>query len=365
MSEQENRAQNILLAAALAAGGLLVAGCDAGGASSDLASQPVIPRCYDAPQPAPRLVEPAIPPVPAVFNPNTETFDQYMARSNAWEKKMDAITRVLDGPPTLNVPIIDGFAQGDPIYNETLVDNVTESIVQIKNKEWSGTGWLTTDSKGREVVVTAAHVVGDAKLQSLKITTNDGQETHADGGCYIFDNNGKHSDLKKSDEEGVQDSDIAVLTLPKAIGGKTLRLSQGKLSRGAWETFVNYQADHSPGNPAFYTGVVATTQSDLLGVSIVTGVKQFDHPLTIGDVNDYMIQGGASGGPVVNNAGQVVGVSTSGTKEDIYLDANDLKSEYNIAFPGAKFGDNKGFAPAVAGVMPVSLIKLALNAPAG
>ena len=72
---------------------------------------------------------------------------------------------------------------------------------------------------------------------------------------------------------------------------------------------------------------------------------------------------GASGGPVTDKDGNVVGEIVTATKDDTYLGGDLIKALYDIEFPGATYGDETGFEPASSNIVPSFYITQALNSP--
>lgn len=337
-------------AAILAALSLLASGCLE--KQSGYADGPVIPRCYSHPQP--KLFDLREPKIPSL-KPN-ESVEQLDKEWKAYNKEADRADGIL---PTMKLPVNDGFTEGDPIYLPGLEDKVDRSIVQLETSKWSGSGFLTEDDKGQEVVVTAAHVVDNARMRSIKITGENHVSTHPIGGCYIYEEGGKFKPLNDNSERPV-DIDLAILKLAKPIGRNTLKLSRADAKRGDWVEFSNYQTFHEPGDPANYTGVIISGAHDLLGLTALTGTEKVDKPVTEGELQEIETFPGASGGAVTNLNGEVVGVSVAANKDGVYAD-QDMLDVYGVKMPGAKFGIMFGFVPKTADLVPSSVLKKGLR----
>jgi S1-C subfamily serine protease len=332
---------------------VMLAGC--GG--SDYGKKPDIPRCFDKPQ-APLFKEPQEPRVPHYRGENFQQFNKVWRRFTQADKRWQDVTS--GRLPALTIPVHNGLAEGDPIYLPPVEERIDKSIVAITTSKWSGSGFLTTDQKGREVVVTAAHVVSNAKLNALTITGENRVSTHPSGGCYIYENEGHFKKLTPDNPAPVE-FDIAILRLQKPLGRYVLKLSSKPAQRGQWVEFANYQGLHEPGNPAHYTGVVISKPSDFWGLEVLNGVEKLNTPVTLGELEDSQTGPGASGGAVVNLRGKVVGISVGSDKDGIYTGREALKDIYNVRMPGAKFGDEYGFVPVVASLVPSATISKALR----
>ena len=329
---------------------------------SKFAKTPVIPRCFSKPLPQlyKELPEPKFP----TFHPG-DSWNGFKKKEKRYERQQDAVLNHNIGLlPPFELPVYDGFTQGDPIYLPGLEDQLNHGIVRVKAAdEWHGSGFLTHDAAGREVVITAAHVVDNARMKTLSIEGENRVSTHPIGGCYIYEDNG-HFKSVDGDENPVE-YDVAVFRLAKPIGGRTLKLSLKPPKRGQWLEFANYQAFHEPGDPANYTGVVVSRASDQPGLDVLTGARKLEVPVTNGEAWDNEITGGASGGPVTDLHGEVVGISVAGDKDDIYTDGEMLKALYNVTMPGAKFGLKNGFVPTTADLVPASIIQKVLDSKRG
>jgi len=285
-------------------------------------------------------------------------------------------------PHKLNVPVVSGYAEGSGPAPDSVANQVAGEIVEITASDWKGTGVITTDAYGRQVVITAAHVVGTESPGDLTITTQDGRQVHPTGGCYIYGRNGNKMKLENpsAGEEKknlpIPDSDLAVLGLASPLTSHPMPIADAEPAAGHVVDFVNYQSAYGPDNslfsddlytdPAAYEGIVAPT-GDIDGpdLSVITGAQNMGPSPTNGEFQAIHIEGGASGGPVVtvaNGIVKLIGISTAGTKDGVSFSPSDISTLWYTNFRGADSSQNAGFDPTVATVMPVSLINRALGA---
>jgi hypothetical protein len=169
-------------------------------------------------------------------------------------------------PPHLTLPVVNGSAEGSGVPSESLTKRTTDTIVEITTSLWKGTGVITTDANGNEVVVTAGHVVGAMTASDITITTQNGTHVKPDGGCYLYGTGGDATPLTNA-ESPVQDTDIAVLTLAQPLTSDPLPIANSEPKAGQKVAFVNYQTDWGPNDslfngdatpgPASYDGIIA------------------------------------------------------------------------------------------------------------
>lgn len=248
------------------------------------------------------------------------------------------------------------FLEEDPIFDQTVYDLGEGSIVRIETKDSKGTGVMIS-SGNEEYIATAAHVVYGEPIRGLEIVNDDGEEISVQSACFVLENNGRF--VKEPDEgEGVADIDFAILKVSdKETSFNGLNPAKEEPQRGEWTHFVNYQGDNEPGYPAFYTGVVvADADNDPNKLEITTGLRKLKTPVTVGDFESNTIQAGASGGPVLNQKGEVVGVSVSGLMDGYYDTREELEILYNIKVKDIDYGPEEGLMPVTAGVMPIDII---------
>ncbi|HET9174171.1 MAG TPA: trypsin-like peptidase domain-containing protein [Candidatus Saccharimonadales bacterium] len=338
-------------------------------------------RCEATPQTPPTTPPqpnvPSAPPLPP--NPSPEQLEQIMADENAQQAKFDQALAAWDNalvPPSMEVHVTDGFANGDPITVPPDQVNATSSaLVEITTKDWKGSGFVTRDAFGQEVVVTAAHVVGTATMNQLTITTDDGLHVHPTGGCYIYDEDGAFKPLSSplSDRAPLVATDVAVLTLPENISSQPLPLSDRRPEAGSWLNYVNYQGNFGPKNslfsddtyttPASYVGLVEPTSAVNPDIEALTGTLSLGKNMTVGTFETWHLVGGASGGPVEDQSGDVIGISVQGTRDGMFLDSETLNEVYHVKFDGVHVGADTGFEPTNSVIVPSSVIRQALASP--
>jgi Trypsin-like peptidase domain len=315
------------------------------------ADQPQIPTCYSEPEP-------------------------YMASPIRSVNPQDLIVKTKN-----NLPV--GWEVKPPAQ---IIAQATQALVKIRTPDWNGTGFVVeaADKPGVQRVITAAHVIGTATMQQLTLTTDDGRQTHPTDGCYIRETAGKAYPMKafapQSSEKnnGTQDIDVAVLTLPKAITASPLRLATDDPAPGSTVHMVNYQYLHGPTNgtdpsetikgPASLNGIVTPQDSSKRAVEIVNGLQAFQYPYMVPEAvfAATHIVSGASGGPVLNADGEITAMTVASNSTDTngntYFDNKELKA-HNVQFEGASFNTGNTMMPTTASAVPRSLIEKALSSP--
>lgn len=281
------------------------------------------------------------------------------------------VTMPYKGDTVEHVPVFPSVA-----FEQRVSQDVVEiTAAQGGNVLWKGSGFITTDAEGNQVVVTAGHVDGGMNADQLTITTSDGRHVHPEGGCYIWANNGQLQPFTQGSEQPV-DSDIAVLALSQPLVHHPLGVATSDPAPGSTVDFQNYQGDYGPqhtlfsddtliGSQASYTGIVAPSHAGDPDLEVITGVNNVDGPYpSQQQFETTHLTPGGSGGPVIEN-GVVFGVSDASVAErgKPYISAGNLSNWYNISFPGVNIGEQSGIEPENAIVMRSWLIRKALAAP--
>lgn len=156
---------------------------------------------------------------------------------------------------------------------QVLFEQIASSVVFIATEKGFGSGFFVD---GDGLALTNAHVVGDK--EQVKVVLHDGRKLC---GQVI--------------ERGKSDTDIALVKIP-ATNTPPLKLAAGgDLRVGMWAASVGHGMG---GIWAFTTGMV----SNIYPLGRERPVFQTQIPLNPGN----------SGGPVIDSAGQVIGVVTAG-----------------------------------------------------
>lgn len=188
-----------------------------------------------------------------------------------------------------------------PMSTEQVVDASMPAVVVVSTADGWGSGFLAS---AQGVVVTNAHVVGDS--QSVKVSLSDGR-TYQSGAIF--------KDVEK---------DLALVKLP-GDAFPFLKLADTPPGIGA-----DVVAIGSPG-----LGGVALT--DTVTKGIVSAIRQIGNETWI--QTDAAINHGNSGGPLLNNHGEVVGVNTLAAKKSEYSGLNfSISSDELARLVEAHFG---------------------------
>ena len=307
-------------------------------------------QCYDAPLPSQ-----AMPELPKTGDPH------YAKKYAAWDKALTVSVRNTDKPIDVHYDSTTEWITEDPADDPTVEATLKDANVIIEHGDMHGSGLVTTDAHGEQVIVTAAHVVANNNVRTLKVTNSDEQVVHITRGCYMYEDRGKKVNLTQQDVDapGLHEYDIAVLRPDKPLSSEPLKIAKGLPSRGTWLKFVNNQLENTPDYPADYNGLVVSRKPDSYGDSVLTGLEPWQKH--IGGESSYTINPGASGGMVANiQTGEVVGISVGG--EGGYIDSTTLHQSYNVDF-NVPTGNKIGIVPVVATVIGGDIIRKAVASP--
>lgn len=184
---------------------------------------------------------------------------------------------------------------------EVSVDVAKASVVMVND----GTGFVAESLNGEKVIVTAAHVV--IKESPIRIMTADGRLFTAVGGCVGDDTVGSYS------------HDVAIVRVDESEQlPPPLPIATDITMRAV---AVNYQvlgtdtqdgtARHSIDDPAVIP--VAWCRRDDGEMELLSGLGKDDSGETV-------VLPGASGGPLINSAGEVIGTTVAYSPYPLFLD---------------------------------------------
>jgi hypothetical protein len=254
--------------------------------------------------------------------------------------------------------------------------HATEGPLGVWGTEGHGSGFVTTDPAGNEVVVTAAHVVVDKEIGSISVQTAGGDQTAVvTGGCYVLENAGKFVEFPKKDDDSKQvpvDTDLAVLILDHPLTGVTpLTVAKENPRQGDWGYAVNYQGDSDPEKPGHQTEYPLLVTQSMPGYPLqgMTGLRELPTPPSIREVEDGRVTPGASGGAVADPTnGSVWAITVGGTLRGMVPTAEDMRpvngGNLNLTGPGANDAlESKQLVPGLAYLVGATVTQAALHSP--
>lgn len=234
----------------------------------------------------------------------------------------------------LNVQAKSTAQRGVEIYHEEFGpeqnEKIKKAVVMIDGENMQGSGFLTDNSKGERIAITAGHVLANERLKDIKVYDDTGASTRPVDACIVYDNDGQFYDRTNMT---APEADVAVLTLPKQFGKSVLTMSGVAPYRGQWVTFKNYQIGSKLGAQAFYTGMVSDMSSSFdLEVTSGLDVSRYNGPES---VKNYICMPGGSGGPVVNGSGEVIGIMTGASAWADTVSPSEFKEKDGLSIEGS------------------------------
>ena len=332
------------------------------GSAPKVRGNETLPRCYEEPL-QPQFNFGAIGEIPS--RKNFKSDEAYDNAINNYSINLNDSIKPTQG---LTIPFSNGMPESMPTAEAS--PSVLNSIVKIEFGESWGSGFVTEDSYGNDVVVTAAHVGAVAPLDSYSIYTRNGHEVKPTGGCYIYENINLNSNTNSAVEsfipflaegQGSVSEDLAILTIPKGLGAKALEFSNNQPQRGSWVEFTNFQTGSSLQNPANFYGLTTST-TPFAPFETLTGLSISPNE-SIQEQYVNRIEAGASGG-LVTEDNKIVGESYAGDGfPGTYLSQAELATDDQVTLPGANYGFNTGVIPAHGSVITNSTLELGLESP--
>lgn len=188
---------------------------------------------------------------------------------------LTALTPALAPKALAQKPDADPIAQIEA-HQQALFKKIVPSVVFISQGQTMGSGFFVSEDG---LILTNAHVVGRA--ESVEVVLRDGRRLKA-----------------KVLQRAGDDIDLALLQVPLTQTPALTLAGFSELQIGSWVAAIGHSAG---GIWSFTTGMVS---------NIYTG--ELDEPVF---QTQIPIRPGASGGPVFDRHGRVVGVITSGIKD--------------------------------------------------
>jgi len=240
----------------------------------------------------------------------------------------------------------EGYAGKLP---KRIAKKVGGAAIKIDFGEYTASGSVVRDPNGKEVVVTAAHVIAPediTKMSAIKLTDREGNTTGVKSACYVNGTNGKSTPPGDRTGEHV---DLAILRPAEDIGSTALTLAKRPPERGELVGFYNFQQNRAIDYPANYSGIALDLRTDAMSNTVITGLGKEDD-----DVIDNAVMPGASGSTVVDyDTGEVFGVVGS-----VRRVAFEDMTQFNVAYDheGASYAGTAS----VAGIVDVADLEYAL-----
>jgi S1-C subfamily serine protease len=184
-------------------------------------------------------------------------------------------------------PSAEGVAAGEPADVQAVLERVQESVVTIETSgyaqgsvfEGAGTGVVLTEDG---LVLTNAHVIADSNDISVR----------------MFDGSLHDAELVGSATE----NDLAVIQVTDVSGLQAATLGTSSDLQVGEPVIAIGNALNLGGRPSVTTGIVSATDRTIESPEgALTGLIQTDAAINVGN----------SGGPLVDAAGEVIGINTA------------------------------------------------------
>jgi tetratricopeptide (TPR) repeat protein len=199
----------------------------------------------------------------------------------------------------------------------TEVNNIAQAIaVKISTTDGNGSGILLQKQGDVYTILTAAHVVKNGRA-SYKITTPDGRS---------------YQPIANSIRRYQGDVDLAILKFRSSATYQLAKLGDSNVLQGGMDIYV-------AGFPAPTAVISESTFFFREGKVTANSKRAYKNGYGLVYSNDTLP--GMSGGPVLNAAGQLVGVHGKGDREINSSTGNPdgAKTGFNTAIPIARFAD--------------------------
>jgi S1-C subfamily serine protease len=199
---------------------------------------------------------------------------------------------VLTGCATSPVEPIEQNLYDIPMEFDQMVSNASRATFEIScDGIWVGSGWaINFPDEVEGYIITAYHVVEDC-LDSRELLVRN--QTHSKFQVELVSFDGRYWDDLTVENDEIRD--LALLKSKRPLVG--LDVFTGEPKVGHWVTAAGFPALHDGTEPLFTSGQVSGFDSYRM--------------LSI----DAVVNSGASGGPVLNSEGLVVGTAFANSRQ--------------------------------------------------